>query len=282
MEKTAIRKNTIKFIHSKFEDYVSNIDDKSIDLICSDLHYGTGRHNWLSIDPNFLWEQYERIMKPTGVVVLFGQGMFSAKLMLSNENMWRYNLIWKKGTKSTNFLNANRMPLRNHEDLLIFYKKQRKGEKPTYNPQKVKGAKPHTVGKALGTTENANNNYGHFKKINSGTDMKHPRSILQIDYLDKELELLKEDWERCINDSVLDFHPPVIAKHPTQKPVDLLKWVIGAYSNEGDLVHDSTYGSGTTGIACHETGRNFIGTEHIKENVDIANERLSESTPKFW
>lgn len=274
--------SNINFIHSKFEDYAENIEDESINLICSDLHYGTGRHNWLSIDPDFLWSHYERIIKPNGVIVLFGQGMFTAKLMMSNEELWRYNLIWKKGSKTTNFLNANRMPLRNHEDIMVFYKSQPLGSKTTYNPQKFKGLKPHTLGKAADSKTDANKNYGQFTRRNMTTDMKHPRSILEIDYTDKEITLLTDEWDRLVKESILDYHPPVIAKHPTQKPVELLRWIVNTYSNEGDLVHDSTYGSGTTGIACYQTGRSFIGTESEIDNVKIANNWLSESMPQYW
>lgn len=126
---------------------MKRIDDKSVDCIICDLPYEVlNKKNesakWDTIIPfDKLWEQYNRIIKDDGAILLFGQGMFTAQLMMSNPSMWRYNLIWKKGNRSTGFLNAKRMPLRIHEDIVVFYKKL-----PTYNPQKVKGAKNHSRG----------------------------------------------------------------------------------------------------------------------------------------
>jgi site-specific DNA-methyltransferase (adenine-specific) len=193
-----------------------------------------------------LWEQYKRIIKDNGAIILFAQGMFTAKLMLSNEKMWRYNLIWKKGDRTSGFLNAKRMPLRNHEDICVFYKKL-----PTYNPQFTQGQPLHSIGP--GVHKITNNNYGNFNEDNSsaGSTEKYPKSVLNFDRP----------------------HPPI---HPTQKPVELVKWLIKTYTNEGELVLDNCIGSGTTAVAALETNRNFIGFETQQEFVDIANNRLNK------
>lgn len=230
------------------------IKDKSVDLILTDLPYGVTNQNknkWDSIIPfDKLWEHYNRIIKDNGVIVLFGQDKFTAKLMLSNEKMHRYNLIWSK-VLPTGFLNANRMPLREHEDIVVFYKKL-----PTYNPQKIKGQPCHSKGKSVGKMNDdilANNNYGNFKCVETEGDMKYPTSILKF----------------------AKPHPSV-AVHPTQKPVELLEWIIKTYTNEGDLVLDSCMGSGSTGVACVNTNRSFIGIELDSKYYDIAKQRIGK------
>lgn len=225
---------------------MNNIPDKSIDMILCDLPYQRTQNQWdimISIDK--LWEQYNRIIKDNGCIALFSDGMFMAELMLSNKKMWRYNLVWDKVLPS-GFLNANRMPLRSHEEICIFYKKQ-----PTYNPQKVKGKPNHSKGKPK---EYENNNYGDFDFVDNSKelgDMKHPVSILRFS----------------------KPHPSV-SVHPTQKPVELCEWLIKTYTNEGDLVLDNCMGSGSTGVACANTNRNFIGMELDEGYFGIAKERI--------
>lgn len=222
------------------------IDAKSIDMILCDLPYGTTRNRWDVIIPfNKLWEQYNRIIKDKGCIALFCDGMFMADLMTSNRKMWRYNLVWDK-VLTSGFLNANRMPLRQHEEIAIFYKKM-----PTYNPQKVKGKPNHSKGKPK---INANNNYGEFDFADNSKelgDMKHPTSILTFS----------------------KTHPSKML-HPTEKSVECCEWLIKTYTNEGELVLDSCVGSGTTAIACINTGRNYIGFEINTTYSDIANKRL--------
>lgn len=223
------------------------IPDGSIDMILCDLPYGvTAKNKWDSIIPfEEMWIQYKRIIKENGAVVLFGQDKFTAKLMLSNEKWHRYNLIWNKVLPS-GFLNANRMPLRSHEDILVFYKKL-----PTYNPQKFKGNKNHSKGKAK---ETANNNYGDFNFVDNSEelgDMKHPKSILEF-----------------------EKPHPSISVHPTQKPVDLFEWLIKTYTNENEIVLDSCIGSGTTAVAAENCKRNWIGFETESEYIEVANKRL--------
>ena len=225
------------------------IADKSVDMILCDLPYGVTKNKWDSVIPlESLWEQYKRIIKDRGVIVLTAQDKFSAKLMLSNEKLHRYNLVWDKQLTS-GFLNANRMPLRVHEDILIFYKKL-----PTYNPQKVLGSKNHSKGNM---NTDINNNYGKYGKVDNLDklgDMKHPKSII----------------------SFQKPHPSK-ALHPTQKPVALFEYLIKTYTNEGDLVLDNCVGSGTTNIACFNTNRRCIGMEMNEEYFKVAKKRLEKA-----
>lgn len=221
------------------------IPDKFIDMVLCDLPYGVtqNKHDSL-IDLDKLWKQYNRIVKDNGVIVLFGQDKFTAKVMLSNEKNHKYNLIWKKGERTSGFLNAKKQPLRNHEDIMIFYRKQ-----CTYNPQMILGEKAHsrgTKGKLI------NNNYGEYNFMpgeTSNGEWKYPKSILNFDRP----------------------HPPI---HPTQKPVKLCEWLIKTYSNDGDIILDNTMGIGTTCIAAKNTGRNFIGIELNEEYFNIAKKEL--------
>ncbi len=170
--------------------------------------------------------------------------------MLSNKKFHRYNLIWKKVLPS-GFLNANRMTLREHEDIMVFYKKL-----PTYNPQKYKGNPCHKKGKAIGKMNDLilkNNNYGDFKCVETEGDMKFPTSILEF-----------------------SKPHPSISVHPTQKPVELLEYLIKTYTNENDLILDNCMGSGSTGVACVKTNRNFIGIEIMEEYFNIAQKRINE------
>lgn len=233
---------------------MKEIDDKSIDCIICDLPYevlnkSNENAKWDVVIPfDKLWEQYNRIIKDNGAILLFGQGMFTAQLMMSNSSMWRYNLIWKKGNRSTGFLNAKRMPLRNHEDIVVFYKKL-----PTYNPQKTVGAKNHSRGYMK--NEQKNQCYGKFDASLSENDfsgMKYPTSIIDV------------EKEHCKT------------FHPTQKPVELISYLIKTYTNEGDLVLDNCMGSGTTAIACIKENRNFIGFETNEEYFDKANKRIND------
>ena len=226
---------------------MKNIPDKSIDAIICDLPYGVlNRKNkdaqWDNIIPfEPLWEQYERIIKDNGAIVLFSSGMFTAQLM-----MWRYNLIWDKINRSTGFLNANRCPLRIHEDIVVFYKSQ-----PTYNPQFTYGEVNHKRGVS---DVQKNRCYGNFAVTETRiTNKKYPTSIIRVD---------KEHNGKYY--------------HPTQKPVNLLRWIIRTFTNEGELVLDNCMGSGTTAVACIKEKRNFIGYEITKEYYDIACERIKQ------
>lgn len=240
-------------------EVMKDIPDKSIDMILCDLPYGVTRNNWDSeISLDALWEQYIRIIKDNGAICLFADGMFMAKLMMSNPKMWRYNLVWNK-VLASGFLNANRMPLRSTEEIVVFYKKQ-----PIYNPQKTKGKPNHSKGKAVGKESDdetqVNNNYGNYTIVDNSKelgDMKHPTSLL-----------------------VFSKPHPSISLHPTEKPVELCEWLIKTYTNENMTVLDNCMGSGSTGIACINTNRNFIGIELEEKYFDIAQNRIKEVANK--
>ena len=224
-------------------ELMKEIPDKSIDMILCDLPYGTTHNKWdniISLDA--LWGGYERVIKNNGAIVLFGDGMFTANLMLSNPKMWRYNLIWDK-QRGCDFLNANVKPLKSHEDICVFYK-----HKPTYNKQ-------YWYSKPYRKTKNGSlsNNYGDRKEAytESKDGKRNPLSILSF----------PRDGKRI---------------HPTQKPVALLEYLIKTYTNEGETVLDNCMGSGSTGVACINTNRNFIGYELDEKYFNIAKERLNE------
>lgn len=234
---------------------MQNIADKSVDMILCDLPYGVlnkGNKSaqWDRLIPfEPLWEQYCGVIKDNGAIVLFAQGMFTAQLMMSNPKMWRYNLVWRKGGRCSGFLNAKRQPLREHEDILVFYKAQ-----PTYNPQMTK-CSPHQRNHSRGKGDHKQTNrcYGSFNEAaDIISDEKYPRSILE--------------FQRP--------HPQI---HPTEKPVSLLEYLIKTYTNEGETVLDNTMGSGSTGVACVNTGRNFIGIELNDEYFNTASERIKKA-----
>ena len=227
------------------------IDDKSIDMILCDLPYGTTQNKYDIILPfDELWEQYERIIKDNGAIVLFGQGLFFVDLINSNRKLFRYDLVWDKQLIS-GFLNANRMPLRVHENIAVFYKKL-----PTYNPQYTEGKQLHSKGKSYLNKEHKNENYGKFEMTDdsrAGSTQKHPKSII----------------------SFQKPHPSK-AQHRTEKSIEMLEWLIRTYTNENDVVLDNTMGSCTCGIASLKTNRQFIGIEKEKQYYDVAVRRLSE------
>lgn len=235
---------------------MKRIPDGSVDCVICDLPYGvTNEKNenaqWdKTLDTTELWRNYKRIIKQNGAIILFGQGMFTAELMTSNKAMWRYNLIWEKD-RPTGFLNANRMPLRSHEDIMVFYSKL-----PTYNPQFrpcEKWEKNHSIGTGNNQT---NRNYGSFKLMQTkDSDVKHPRSIISI----------KKE------------HDTTGFLHPTQKPVELIRYLIRTYTNEGDVVLDNCIGSGTTAVAAILENRHFIGFELDPKYYAIAKERVQKA-----
>ena len=235
---------------------MQRIPDGSVDAIICDLPYevlndGNPGAQWdkmIPLEP--LWEQYLRVTKQNAAIVLFAQGMFTAQLMMSQPKIWRYNLVWDK-MRATGFLNCNRAFLRQHEDLCVFYRQQ-----PTFNPQKYSvpdWAKTHPRGKGA---SNTNNCYGKFNLHLDFdiTNEKYPRSIISF------------SKRKGIKHEV----------HPTQKPVDLLRYLIRTFTNEGDLVLDNTCGSGTTCVAAVKEKRHFLGFELNKEYFDIAQRRIRQ------
>lgn len=228
---------------------MKEIPAKSIDMILCDLPYGVTRCKWdREIDLKRLWEQYERIIKDNGVICLFAQTKFFYELIKSNEKLFRYDLVWDK-VLVTGFLNANRQPLRRHEQIAVFYKKQ-----PKYNPQMEIGKPLHGNGKITSNNIKNSNVYGKFymlPDIRKGSTEKYPTSILRFSKLHSAQMI-----------------------YPTEKPIELLEYLIRTYTDENDLVLDNCMGSGTTGIACKNTNRNFIGIEINEDAFEIAKKRL--------
>ena len=232
-------------------ELMDKIPDKSIDMVLCDLPYGTTANEAdIALPFDKLWSQYSRVVKDNGAIVLFAQGLFYIDLVNSNRALFRYDLVWDKGL-ITGFLNAHNMPLRQHEQIAVFYK-----EMPTYNPQMTQGSPLHGRGKAYMVKDNKNNNYGSFGNVEDtrkGSTEKYPTSIL---YCQKP-------------------HPSV-AVHRTEKPVPLLEYLIKTYTNEGDTVLDNTMGSGSTGVACLNTERNFVGIELDSDYFEICKKRMFE------
>ena len=220
------------------------IEDKSIDAIICDLPYGTTQNKWDSVLPlDKLWSEYKRILKDSGCVVLFGNQPFTTDLIFSNRNWFKYEIIWDKG-RASGHLNAKIMPLRKHDNILIFAKK-----KTTYNPQFTNGDAYTRTSKS----ETCRGNYG-----------KHEDSTIVNDGYRYPTTIFYEPIGRQQNKT-----------HPTEKPIGLLEMLIKTYTNEGDTVLDNTMGSGTTNLACLKLNRKSIGIEKEKQYYDVAVRRLS-------
>lgn len=230
--------------------------DDSVDAVIADLPYGVlnrrnGSAEWdkqIPLEP--LWEQYRRITKSGSPIILFAQGIFSARLMLSQPRMWRYNLIWRKD-RVTGHLNAKRMPLRQHEDIIVFYDRQ-----PVYHPQMTPcPPERRNHGRRKSGNDFTNRCYGEMKLVPVRVaDDKYPTSVISIP---------KE-------------HRTGAFYHPTQKPVALVEYLIRTYTNEGDVVLDNCIGSGTTAVAAIRTGRHYIGFEIEPAYCEVAGHRIQE------
>ena len=222
------------------------LDDKSIDMILADLPYGTTQNKWDSIiSLSKLWLQYERIIKENGVIVLTAQTPFDKILGSSNLELLRYEWIWKKEA-GTGFLNAKKMPLKDHENILVFYKKL-----PTYNPQMELGEK------YKGTY--SSNNLGSSNYGNSNND-----------------KIVEKTYNKRYPKTIIEFKRDYNKMHPTQKPVELFEYLIKTYTNENELVLDNCMGSGTTAVACLKTNRKFIGFELEEKYYNIAIKRIAK------
>ena len=233
--------NKISLLRGDCLTLMKNIPDKSIDMILCDLPYGTTRCKWDEIIPfDQLWKQYKRVIKENGAIVLFGDGIFTANLIKSNERMWRYNMVWDK-QRGCDFLNANVKPLKSHEDILVFYKK-----KPTYNKQ-----------------------YWYSKPYK-----RQKNGILSDNYGKRKAAWSESEDGRRNPLTILTFGKDAAKLHPTQKPVALLEYLIKTYTNENEIVLDNCMGSGSTGVACVNTNRKFIGIELNEQYFNIAKERI--------
>ncbi len=230
------------FINNVFEgdclEIMKQLPNNSIDMVLCDLPYGTTQNKWDSVIPlDELWQQYRRIVKADGAIVLTSQGMFTAELMVSNPKMFRYKWVWEK-SKSTNFLNAKKQPLRKHEDVCVFYQKQ-----PVYHPQMIEG-EPYDKGIRKNQLSGS---YGDFLPVHVHSDGKrYPTDIIYFKTAESEGKVF----------------------HPTQKPVELGRYFVRTYTNPGDIVLDNTSGSGSFLVSALLEGRNFIGIEK-NENVAL-------------
>ena len=279
----------IKLYNGDCLEVMKEIPNKSIDMILCDLPYQVTKNKWDIIIPmndyviindevlekdkfylqqfmkgltkkeidkiwkenkqEGLWSHYNRVVKDNGAILLFGQDIFSAQLINSNLKMYKYKWFWKKDRPS-GFLNAKKMPLKDVEEILVFYKKC-----PIYNPQFWEGIPLHGMGTKYKEGNLGNNNYGKFASHTNpsanreGDTKKYPRQVLE--------------FKRP--------HPPIF---PTQKPVDLCEYLIKTYTNEGDLVLDNCMGSGSTGVACKNLNRRFIGIELNSKTFNLAKDRI--------
>jgi site-specific DNA-methyltransferase (adenine-specific) len=232
-----------------------DISDKSVDMILCDLPYGTTLCKWDNIIPfALLWEQYLRVIKDNGAIVLTAQQPFATDLINSCRKYFRYEIIWEK-TQKLGFLNANKMPLRGHENILVFYKRL-----PTYNPQKYTAKDKKSVGRVRSNDGSRAQHYSNYKSYSyKDSGKRHPHSVIRI-----------SNWNGALFGRKDKEHI-----HPTQKPVELFSWLIKTYSNVGDLVLDNCMGSGTTAIACIENDRKFIGFETEKSYFELSVDRIA-------
>lgn len=223
---------------------MKKIPDKSIDMILCDLPYGTTQNKWDSVIPlNKLWKEYERIIKDNGAIVLTSQGVFTAKLILSNEKLFKYKIVWEK-SKPTNFLNAKKQPLRKHEDICVFYKKQ-----PLYNPQMSEG---EAYNKGFRKNQ-LTGSYGDFKSVEvKSNGERYPTDIVYFKTAESEGEVF----------------------HPTQKPIELGRYLIKTFTKEGDIILDNTCGSGSFLVSAVLENRNFIGIEKNHEVHRFKNKEI--------
>ncbi len=253
-------------------EIMKNIPDASIDMILCDLPYGTTQNKWDSvIDLEKLWALYERIIKENGAIVLTAQGLFTAKLILSNEKLLKYKIIWIK-SKPTNFLNAKKQPLRKHEDICVFYKKQ-----PIYNPQMTSG---DAYDKGI-RKDQFTGSYGDFKpKHIKSSGERYPNDVVfyEGESVDDYLYVKTAESEGKVY-------------HPTQKPIELGRYLIRTFTNPGDLVLDNACGSGSFLLSAILENRHFIGIEKNEavvlhkvqptDYIKICNERIEETKQKM-
>jgi len=237
-------------------ELMKDIPNESIDMILCDLPYGTTQNKWDSVLPlDLLWIEYQRIIKQRGVIVLTASQPFTSQLVMSNLKLFKYSLVWNKKIV-TGFLNSKRQPLRQHEDILVFYSKQ-----PTYNPQMHQNKlKRNFEGSEI---KPSTENYGKQKNYISTVkdDISYPRSIIE-------------------QTGVVNNSSQKVA-HPTQKPIALFEYLINTYTNDNDLVLDNTAGSGTTAIACLNTNRQFIVMEKEQKYYDIIKKRVADFNKNF-
>jgi len=238
----------MKLIHGDCLEEMKNIPDGSVDMVLTDPPYGTTACKWDSIIPlEPMWEQLKRVIKPNGAIVMTASQPFTTTLIASNMKMFKYCWVWEKSHPS-NIANAKRMVIKWHEDIVVF------GDVGlTYNPQKTQGKKNHSRGVANGKRTNVSIHNPNMLQVDDFSGLTHPKSVIKIN------------------------NPRIKGQHPTQKPVALMEYMIKTYTNEGETVLDFTMGSGTTGVACKNLNRNFIGIELDKNYFEIAKKRIEEA-----
>lgn len=246
LPQTIVSHSTV--FHGDCLEIMKNITDESIDMILCDLPYGTTNCKWDIIIPfDKLWEQYERIIKPNGAIVLFGKNPFTAKLILSNEKLFRYELIWEK-TRAGNNMQVCKQPSAIHENILVFYKKQ-----PTYNDLKFKVDEKYIdKRKSINDSFYKSEHYQGVMKRKADDGFRHPQSVLPFNSV----------WKKDM--------------HPTEKPVEMFEWLIKTYSNEGETILDNCAGSGTTGEACEKTNRKYYLIELQEKWIERINQRIDK------
>lgn len=240
-------------MHGDCLEEMKGIPDGSVDMVLTDPPYGTTQCKWDSVIPfDEMWEQLKRITKPNGAIVMTASQPFTSMLIASNLEMFKYCWTWEKN-KATGHLNSKKRPLVAHEDVVIFYRKQ-----PVYNPQGLVLKGKPTISKGNRGKKSGGSSgdcYGRASRDAVQTHTNYPRSIQQIQVA------MKAEF------------------HPTQKPVALMEYLIKTYTNEGETVLDFTMGSGTTGVACKNLNRNFIGIELDEAYFNIAKERIEAVQP---
>lgn len=252
----------ISLLNGDCLELLPQVETKSVDIILCDLPYGTTEIAWDKVIPfEPLWEQYKRIIKDNGAIVLFSAQPFTTDLINSNRKMFRYEIIWEKTTPS-GFLNANKMPLRTHENIVVFYKKL-----PTYNPI-YSIVKRNDIGRVRQAKEIRSKQYRDMGGVDwIETGKRFPTDVIKF-----------SNWNGVsFGKSCKDA-----TKHPTQKPVDLCEYLIRTYTNPGDTVLDNCMGSGTTGVACVNTERNFIGIEINEDYFSLAEKRINDEVKKHF
>ena len=240
-------KDNYKLMFGDCLERMKEIPDGSVDLILTDPPYGTTQCKWDTVIPfDLMWEQLKRIIKPNGAIVLFGAEPFSSLLRCSNIKNFKYDWVWEK-SKATGFLNSKRQPLRAHEIISVFYSKP-----PTYTPQMTEGV---AYNKGVRKEQTQNDVYGSFDQVEVKSDgLRFPRSVQYFKTAESEGGF-----------------------HKTQKPVDLLEYLIKTYTQDGETVLDFTFGSCSTGVAALNTNRKFIGIEMDANYYEIACDRMNNN-----
>lgn len=235
-------------IHGDCLEVMTQIPDHSVDMILCDLPYGTTRNKWDSVIPlDNLWKEYNRVCHDNTPICLFAQSPFNKVLACSNLKIFRYEWIWEK-TSATGHLNSKRAPMKAHENILLFYKKQ-----PMYNPQKTKGH-PRKISTAIHKRNSKiTTNWGKYDLTSYDSTERFPRDVITFP-TDKQ----------------------TLSLHPTQKPVDLLRYLIRTYIKENDIILDNAMGSGSTIIAALQEHRSYIGIEKDEEYFNLASERIEK------